>query len=60
MIKLVSHCGKHEMWIKPESVTAITKVPQSGYENLVFWNILGQGWGMMVKELPNDLRKMVS
>jgi len=60
MIKLISHCKRHEMWVKTESVTAITKVPQSGYDNLVFWNIQGQGWGIMVADLPQGLKWMVN
>ena len=59
MIKLVSYMGGHEMWIKPESVTAIMKVPQDGY-NLVLWDIKGHGWSMMVEELPKDLKRMVA
>ena len=59
MKKLISHCGKHEMWIKPESITAITRVPQSGFDNLVFWDIKGHGWGIMVADLPQDLKWMV-
>jgi hypothetical protein len=61
MTKLVSFCGKREMWVKLESVTAIEKSPQSGrFEDLIFWNVKGQGWSILVRELPINLRRVVN
>jgi len=58
MIKLVSFCGTHEMWVKEESITAISKSPQSTTE--IFWSIKGLGWSLMVRELPSQLKWMVN
>jgi hypothetical protein len=58
MIKLVSFCGTHEMWVKEKSITAILKSPQS--TNEIFWNVKGSGWSLTVRELPSQLKWMVN
>ena len=58
MIKLESVSVKnHVMWAREESVTAVTRVPQ--YDGLVYWNIHGTGWSVMVADLPAQLKWMV-
>ena len=58
MIKLQHVSIKdHVMWVREESVTAITKCPQ--YADIVYWNIHGAGWSVMVADLPVQLEWMV-
>tara|TARA_R100001510_G_C7466200_1_gene84514 strand:+ start:75 stop:263 length:189 start_codon:yes stop_codon:yes gene_type:complete len=61
MIKLQHVSVKdHVMWVKEESVTAVTKVPQHpAEEGIVYWNIHGAGWSVMVADLPTQLKWMV-
>jgi len=60
MIKLQHVMVKdHVMWVKEESVTAVTKVPQAYPEGVVYWNIHGEGWEVLVEDLPSQLRWMV-
>ena len=47
----------HIMWVKEESVTAVTRVPQ--HAGVIYWNIHGAGWSVMVADLPAELRWMV-
>ena len=60
MIELKSiNVKDHVMWVREESVTAITKVPQVYPEGVVYWNIHGAGWSVMVADLPTQLKWMV-
>ena len=62
MIKLQHvNVKNHVMWVREESVTAVTKVPQHPVEEgIVYWNIHGAGWSVMVADLPSKLKWMVS
>ena len=54
MIKL-QHVSveNHVMWVREESVTAVTKVPQHPVEEgIVYWNIHGAGWSLNMSWLP--------
>ena len=58
MIKLQSvRIRDHVMWVREKSVTAVSRVPQ--HPGLVYWNIHGSGWSVMVADLPSELRWMV-
>tara|TARA_R100001443_G_C3269133_1_gene157566 strand:+ start:385 stop:570 length:186 start_codon:yes stop_codon:yes gene_type:complete len=60
MIKLQHVSVKdHVMWVREDSVTAITKVPQAYPEGVVYWDIQGAGWSVMVADLPAQLKWMV-
>ena len=61
MIKLISIDVRDQvMWVREDSVTAITKVPQGYPKGVVYWNIHGAGWSAMVADLPTQLKWMVN